>query len=96
MEILDEFDERFGALVVGDGEEEEEGDQYDDYDHEDEEDNDLLLEVRKSYRQFSRIDVMTMWNEAEFFQRFRMSKHTISYVLSLIEVKLAPTAKRNR
>lgn len=33
----------------------------------------------------SRIDHLTYWNDEEFFQRFRLSKQAVQFVLELIE-----------
>lgn len=91
MEFLNDFDGRFGGIVVAD-EEEEDG-----WQSNYEEDNDLLnLELERKYRQFARIDFINMWNDDEFFSRFRMRKPTIVYVLSLIENQLTSNTYRNR
>lgn len=90
MDFLNNFDERFGAVVVAD-EEEEDG-----WESDYSEDNDLLnLEMGRKY-QLPRIDLIDLWNDDEFFSRFRMGKPTVVYVLSLIENQLTPDTNRNR
>lgn len=89
MEFLDNFDRIFGALVTT--EEVIENEESDDDDYEE-----INLEIgrRQGYRQFPRIDFIDMWNEDEFFSRFRMCKTTVVYVLSLIEDKLRVAPNR--
>lgn len=92
MDFLRDFDERFGGIAVDDDEEEEDG-----WESDYNEDDDLLnLEMGRKYRQLPRIDLINMWNDDEFFARFRMSKPTVVYVLSLIEDQLASDTYRNR
>lgn len=59
------------------------------YDDDDAENYIFELE-RRQYRMYVRISYMEIWNEDEFFNRFRLSKSTVAYILSLIEPQLQP------
>lgn len=87
MDFLDNFDRRFGPLVVFEEEE---------FEDEANEADLLDFELGRNYRQFPRIDFINYWNDDEFFERFRLVKSTIVYVLSLIEDQLSHNAYQNR
>lgn len=59
----------------------------DEFDFDFDYDFDLLFGER-NYRMNPRINYCDHWNDDEFVKRFRMTKHTVEYVLSLIEPKL--------
>lgn len=63
----------------------------------DDENGQLNLEIeRRAYRLLPRIDYIDMWNDVEFFQRFRLRKETVVYVLSMIHHKLPNNSNRRR
>lgn len=97
MDFLVDFDNNFGENLPADravgGNLEDLEDSDDDYIDDWNEDLEIIdlerhAQNNRSYRQFIRVNYMEMWNDGEFFQRFRMSKESIVYVLSLIEPQL--------
>ena len=59
-------------------------------DDDDDDDNIRFGIERRQYRMYPRMDYMEMWNNDEFFKRFRLSKPTVAYILTLIEPQLKP------
>lgn len=83
--------------IVDEIEEEIEGEIDDEFD----EDNEIVMDEAeissRRYRLNPRIDYMQHWDDDEFKKRFRMSKETIKYILSLIEPQLQhSSAFKNR
>lgn len=58
--------------------------------HDDDAENYTFELERRQYRMHPRVSYMEIWNEDEFFKRFRLSKSTVAYILSLIEPQLQP------
>lgn len=99
MEFLDNFDGIFGSIEpseIGNVVQEDVNEVDEDENLENDEREMSLNIVRRPYRRFPRIDFIEMWNDDEFFCRFRMSKGTIVYVLSMIEEQLKPKLYSNR
>lgn len=59
--------------------------------HDDDDDENYAFELEnRQYRMHLRISYMEIWNDDEFCKRFRLSKSTVAYILSLIETQLQP------
>lgn len=90
MEFLARLDELFGGQEVFNINFDLFPPNEDQFSDDDDDENIGFGIERRQYRMYPRMHYMEMWNDDEFFKRFRLSKPTVAYVLTLIEPRLKP------